>query len=194
MRADADLEDFNEKISGRVRQSDPGTNTEPFIFPFNRVYLEMYGREARIRVFMIIAFVILFIACVNFMNMTTARSGRRAREVGMRKVVGASRRQVMLQFFGESILFTLLSLFLGIGLVRFLMPAFRSLTGKPLIFEQMINGPMLLGVAGIAILTGVLAGVYPALFLSGFRPSSVLKGESVKGKAGALFRRILVVT
>ncbi|MCJ7679367.1 MAG: ABC transporter permease, partial [Candidatus Aminicenantes bacterium] len=194
MRADTDLEDFNEKISGRVRQNDPGTNTEPFIFPFNRIYLEMYGREARIRVFLVIAFVILFIACVNFMNLTTARSGRRAREVGMRKVVGASRRQVMRQFFGESILFTLLSLFLGIGLVRLLMPAFRSLTGKPLIFGQMINGPMLLGVAGIAIMTGVLAGVYPALFLSGFRPSSVLKGESVKGKAGALFRRILVVT
>ncbi|HZX10367.1 MAG TPA: ABC transporter permease, partial [Acidobacteriota bacterium] len=188
-----DLESFNKKIINRIRQSRPETNSEPFLYPFNKIYLQVWGRMGQIRTFTIIAFLILIIACINFMNLTTARSSQRSREVGFRKVVGAKRSQVTKQFFGESILFTFISLVTALILVRLLMPFFRTLTGKPLYFLSLTNGPMVVGILAVTILTGLIAGIYPAVFLSSFRPAAVLKGKGISGKKGDLFRKILVV-
>jgi len=188
-----DVEAFNEKIFDRVRNSDASTNIEPYIYPFSDVYLDLYGRMANIRTFSIIGLVILIIACINFMNLSTARSAHRAREVGLRKVVGAQRRQIIRQFFGESVLFTLFSLVVAVGAVWLLMPSFRTLTGKPLQLSTFWDASGILGILGVAIMTGFLAGSYPALFLSAFRPAAVLKGSKQSGGGGALFRKILVV-
>ncbi|MFA9453575.1 MAG: ABC transporter permease, partial [Candidatus Aminicenantaceae bacterium] len=193
MADNIDVEAFNEKIFNRVRLSNADTNVEPYIYPFSGVYLDIYGRRGNILTFSLIGLVILTIACINFMNLSTARSAHRAREVGMRKVVGAQRRQIIRQFFGESLIFTLLSLLLALGAVWLLLPSFRTLTGKPLQLSSFWDVSGILGVLGVTLVTGFLAGSYPALFLSAFRPVAVLKGSRQSGAGGAWFRKILVV-
>ena len=193
MADNVDIAAFNEKIFNRIRQSNPNTNSEPFLYPYSMVYLEYWGRMTNIRIFSMIAFVILIIACINFMNLSTARSAHRAREVGLRKVVGAQRHQVMRQFFGESLLFTLLSLGVAILIVRVCLPGFRNLTAKPLPIKDLIDPAILLGILAVTIATGFLSGSYPALFLSSFQPAAVLKGGRVSRAKGGLFRKMLVV-
>ena len=187
-------ESFNEKIKDRIRQSDPKTILEPLLFPFNRVYMEWYNRKESIRLFSLIALFILIIACINFMNLTTARSARRAREVGLRKVVGAERAQLIRQFFSESILYILFSLGVAILLAYLCLPAFRTLTAKPLQIQLFGSFTNVLGIAGIVLIAGILAGSYPALYLSSFRPVRVLAGPVQSAGRGGLFRKILVVT
>ncbi|MFA9452419.1 MAG: ABC transporter permease [Candidatus Aminicenantaceae bacterium] len=160
------------------------------------------GNKRFVYLFSVIALFILFIACVNFINLSTARSERRAREVGLRKVVGAARIQVIKQFFGESIILALLSLLLAVMAAWLLMPVFNGLTGKSLSFD--IFDPMvLLGLLGITCLAGLLAGLYPALYLSSFEPINVLRNNLMarswlkrpsnrQARKGSL-RRILVV-
>jgi len=193
MAPGTDAAAFNKKIFNRIRESDPNAIIEPFIYPFSRIYLHIWGRIENIRIFSIIALFILIIACINFMNLSTARSTHRAREVGLRKVVGALRPQVIRQFFGESMLFTILALFIAIGFVFLIFPAFRSLTGKPLQLAETIDPAVMVGILFVALMTGLLSGCYPALFLSGFRPIVVLKGGHKPGKQGGVFRKVLVV-
>ena len=193
MADNVDISAFNDKIFDRIRQSNPSTNSEPFVYPFDKVYLDYWGRMANIRIFSLIAFVILVIACINFMNLSTARSSHRAREVGLRKVVGAQRRQVMRQFFGESLIFTFISLGASLLIVRVFLPAFRNLTAKPLPIKEFMDPVILFGIFAVTVATGLLSGSYPALFLSSFRPVAVLKGGHVSGSKGGLFRKSLVV-
>jgi len=188
-----DSEAFNEKISNRIRRSMPENNSEPVLYPFGKVYLEMWGRLDTVRIFSLIALAILIIACVNFMNLSTARSAHRAREVGLRKVVGARRQQVMRQFFGESLIFTFLSLGLSLLMLRLFLPAFRNFTAKPLPIKDLLDPAILLGIVGVSIATGLLSGSYPALFLSSFQPVAVLKGGRISGVAGGVFRKVMVV-
>lgn len=149
------------------------------------------GRIEYVRLFMLIAFFILLIACFNFMNLATARAVKRAKEIGVRKVVGATRKMLMGQFISESLLISFLSLLLALVLVGLLLPAFRQVTGKPLPFP--IGIYELVIAIGITLLTGLLAGSYPALFLSSLKPISVLKGVLGFKPVGALFRKSLVV-
>jgi putative ABC transport system permease protein len=151
------------------------------------------GAARYISIFSIAAAIVLLIACINFMNLATARSSRRAREVGLRKVVGARRGQIVAQFFGESVLFAWLALALASGLVAALLPAFNRLAGKTIGFGTMLRWPVLPGLAILASLTGILAGVYPALVLSSFRPVRVLKGLVRSGIRSNAFRKVLVV-
>jgi putative ABC transport system permease protein len=189
----ANVEAFNKKIFNRIRQSDPKTILEPLLFLFKNYALDIAGRKEGVRIFSIIAFLILIIACINFMNLTTARSARRAKEVGLRMVIGADRGQVMRQFFGESLLFTILSLMIAVGIILISLPAFRSLTGKPLHSANFLHPLILAGIVGVTLLTGFLAGSYPALLLSGFKPASVLKGLRDSVNRGSAFRKGLVV-
>ncbi len=193
MAGNADIAAFNEKIFDRIRRSNPKTNSEPFLYPLSKVYLEYWGRMANIRIFSLIAFVILVIACINFMNLSTARSAHRAREVGLRKVVGAQRRQVIRQFFGESLILTFISLGAALLIVRVCLPAFRNLTVKPLPIKDFVDPAIILGILAVTVLTGFLSGSYPALFLSSFQPVAVLKGGRIAGFKGGLFRKTLVV-
>jgi len=149
------------------------------------------GSTAAVYTFSAVAFVVLLIACVNFMNLTTARSTQRAKEVGIRKVVGANRSQLILQFLGESVLLTAIAMLLALALVELVLPAFSAFLEKPIEFS--LADPLTLATLVIGtIVVGVIAGSYPAFYLSHFRPASVLKG-TVSGGGSALLRRLLVV-
>ncbi len=146
-----------------------------------------------VRIFAVIAFLVLLIACINYMNLATARSGLRSREVGVRKVVGAGRPEIIRQFFGESLLFAAVSGLFAAGLVRLLLPQFNHLTGKAVPPGALAAAPVVLFLAAAALFAGVLSGIYPALFLSAFRPASIFRGGSMTGTRSALFRKSLVV-
>jgi putative ABC transport system permease protein len=171
-----------------------------FLEPLRDVYLystrngSSNGNIDNVYIFSIVAVFILAIACINFVNLTTARSAERAKEVGIRKVVGALRAQLTGQFIGESIVICLISFLLSIGLVSLLIPSFNTMAGKTVsegLFSQPSYVLMLLGFSmGIAL----LAGFYPALVLSSFRPVTVLKGRFSTGAKGILLRKGLVVT
>ncbi|MEN6310191.1 MAG: ABC transporter permease, partial [Acidobacteriota bacterium] len=146
-----------------------------------------------VRTFSIIALFVLLIACINFMNLATARSANRAREVGMRKVVGALRKALAAQFYGESILTAALSGLVALGLVILLLPAFNALAGKHMPLISLLAPKFILGILAVTLTTGFIAGSYPALFLSSFQPVKVLKGGTAAGARSAFFRKVLVV-
>ena len=151
------------------------------------------GDRKYVVVFSIIAVFVLFIACVNFMNLSTARSTTRAKEVGMRKTVGASRKQLVLQFYGESLFLTTMACVFAVILVLFLLPTFNQITGKQLKLD-LIDAQLVVGLIAVVLLTALTAGSYPAIYLSSFRPVKVLKGVFKTEGKGQAFRRILVVT
>ena len=149
------------------------------------------GSAAVVVTFSAVAFVVLMIACINFMNLTTARSTQRAREVGIRKVVGASRGQLIAQFLGESILLTALAMLLAMSIVEIVLPAVADFLEKPLAFS-LAEPALLLSLLGGVVVVGLIAGSYPAFYLSSFRPVEVLKG-SASGGGASLLRKGLVV-
>jgi len=141
----------------------------------------------------IVAFLLLLIACINFMNLSTARYATRAHEVGMRKVVGANRGQLIKQFLGESTLMALISLPGAVVLHELLKPVMAASLGSIFSISLMENPRVLIIIIFVTVLTGVFAGSYPAFYLSSFKPISVFKGKLLKGKKGSTFRNILVV-
>ncbi|MFD2935901.1 ABC transporter permease [Spirosoma flavum] len=156
--------------------------------------LEPTGDVSYIYLFSAIGLFILLIACINYMNLATARSAGRAKEVGMRKVVGALRSQLIGQFLSESILLVTLSLGVAVVLVLFCLPALNKFTQKQLAFTQIVEPAFLSILVGITLLTGVVAGSYPAFFLTSFRPLGVLKGQIVSAMRTGKLRQVLVIT
>ena len=155
--------------------------------------LEPNGNAQYVYIFAIVAIFILLIACVNFMNLTTARSAGRAKEVGIRKVLGTSRRELMRQFLVESIALVTVSLVLAIGLAALGLPLFNTLAGKTIALKNLFSPTLLLLIATLPLLVGLFAGSYPAFFLSAFRPIEVLKGKLKTGSGGERLRSVLVV-
>jgi ABC-type antimicrobial peptide transport system permease subunit len=149
------------------------------------------GRIQYVKLFSIIAIFILLIACINFMNLSTARASRRMKEVGIKKVVGAQRSSIIVQHLSESIFMTGLSLMMAMLLVYLLLPSFEIITGKE--FNLAIDDTLLFSMAGITALTGLVSGSYPALYLSGFRPAVVLKGLLKTSAGESWIRKGLVV-
>jgi putative ABC transport system permease protein len=151
------------------------------------------GRIENVRVFSIIAWIILFIACINFMNLATARSEKRAREVGVRKVLGAGKKILIIQFIGEALFLALLSAVIAVFLIALLLPAFNTLVQKQLTtgFDHPSH---MLTIVLIALVCGLVASSYPALYLSSFSPVAVLKGAKLKDSGAAYIRKGLVVT
>lgn len=171
-----------------------------FTFPMNKWHLygefkdgkNIGGMIEYVKLFTIIAIIILLIACVNFMNLSTARSEKRAKEVGIRKTLGSDKKQLITQFFFEPIILALIAFILSVCVVYLLMPFFNSLVSKNL--HLAIFTPFFLtGAAVIILFTGIVAGSYPALYLSSFSPVKVLKGTFAAGKSAVLPRRILVI-
>ncbi|MBY0434377.1 MAG: ABC transporter permease [Cyclobacteriaceae bacterium] len=142
-------------------------------------------------VFITIAFLILVVACINYINLSTAKSAGRAREIGLRKTFGGVRGELFFQFMLESFVLVLISALVALLLVVFFLPQFNDLTGKTFTILHIVNGPMLLIISGVVLLVTLLAGSYPALFVSGFQPASVLKGKFAFGKGSIRFRQFL---
>lgn len=198
MKPGTDIEQFNEKFRYYFRQvrNDETMTTELFLFPLAKERLYYYDGTPtnlkNITMFGVIAAFILLIACVNFMNLSTARATTRSREIGMRKVAGASRGQLISQFLGESLLMSAISLVVALLLVQLLLPVFNDLTGKSLALS-FFNPEILFTLIGVTVFTGLIAGSYPALYLSSLKPSSVMKGSGGFGRGNSWFRRGLVI-
>ncbi len=207
VKKNTNLEALSERISGIVKEHLPKSKKELFLQPLSAIHLHskdinswevVYpnaGNITYVYIFGLIAVCILFVACINFMNLATARSSTRAREVGMRKVSGARRVDLIKQFIGESIILSVLSLGFGILIVELLLPAFNRLSGKQLFLQYTESILLWITLLGIAIFTGLAAGSYPALFLSAFEPSKVLKASAhLASRRGGYLRKVLVVS
>jgi putative ABC transport system permease protein len=183
-----------------IKHSGPNSTTEIFLYPVNRLHLyanfvngvESGGKIESVKVFLVIAAFILLIACINFMNMSTARSEKRAREVGIRKVAGALKNSLVFQFLIESILIAAIAGIISVVLVYLSLPAFNALTKEELRIE-FDHAYFWMAFSGFVMITGLLAGSYPAFFLSSFRPVAVLKGTFKKAHALVTPRKVLVI-
>ncbi|MCK4759545.1 MAG: ABC transporter permease, partial [Candidatus Aminicenantes bacterium] len=146
-----------------------------------------------VTLFTLIAAFILIIACINFMNLSTARAAKRAKEVGLRKVVGANRRLLSTQFIGESLLTALLAMILALVIVNVLLPSFSAFSGHDLGLNSLLNPVGLLMLISVFLITGLAAGLYPSFYLSAYKPATILRGELSRGARGAIIRKALVV-
>jgi ABC-type antimicrobial peptide transport system permease subunit len=187
LRADADADLVEKKIKnflqGYNKYLGPHLRIELGLQRFSDMYLHSDfkngyvsgGRIEYVQIFSMVAIVILLIACINFMNLTTARSTRRAKEIGVRKVTGALRSSIIAQFMIEAMLFVVLAVLISLLLTELILPTFNSLTGKKieLSLEEM---NFWITLSTLTMITGFISGSYPSLFLSSFRPISVLKG------------------
>src|SRR5882724_4088411 len=190
---------FMQKYMGAEMQRN-GSKLSLSLTPLRDVYFEnasvfdnvRHGDKKVVYVFLSIAVLILLIACINFMNLSTIRAAERSKEVGLRKVMGALRRTLAGQFLGESLLLAIISCVLSLGLLQLLMPAYNSVLGYKLAVPYSAWW-LYAFLGGAAIAVGLLAGSYPALILSRFSPIETLKGKLRLGKGGSLFRQVLVV-
>ena len=201
LKPGADVSHLNEKIAELVNRKTNGevTHRTLFVAPFSKNYLygnyengkQAGGRIDYVRLFSIIAVFILLIACINFMNLSTAKAARRLKEVGIKKAVGAERSTLIFQYLGESTLMAMLSLLTATGLVLLFLPQFNQITGKQL--HLPLDASLILSLLAITLVTGLLAGSYPALYLSAFNPVKVLKGTLSKSVGELWARKGLVV-
>jgi len=154
---------------------------------------EPTGNINSLYILLAVGVLILLVACINFMNLATARSAKRAKEVGLRKVVGATRRQLIRQFMGESLIYTAISMVFALVLAHAFLPVLNRLTEQALGFGDIFQTHILAGMVGIYLLVGFVSGSYPALFLSAVQPTKILRSTFETGTQGVLFRKILVV-
>jgi putative ABC transport system permease protein len=185
--------ELEEKIANLIKDNNPESTTEPILYPFNKLHLYFFNNLKNVKTVAIIAGLILLIACINFVNLTTAKSAKRAREVGMRKVVGARKQQLVFQFIIESILFSLISIFIAVTLAEMFLPLFNDVSGKELVFINSSNMFMLIALPLFGIVLGFLAGIYPSFVLSSFKPIKVLKGSTISLGGRSIVRKILVI-
>ncbi|MGK7371590.1 MAG: ABC transporter permease, partial [Candidatus Halalkalibacterium sp. M3_1C_030] len=195
LHAGVDIDALNKKINDFIKERNEGSNVDLFVYPFADQYLYGQfeqgevagGRIDYVYLFSVVAIFILLIACINFMNLSTAKATKRAKEVGIRKSIGASKGSLVGQFIGESMIITFFSLLLSILLVEAFLPVFNGLTDK-VIDVNYFEPVLLLTFIGTALFTGLIAGSYPAFYLSSFEAVKTLKG-SIKSSAGEVFAR-----
>jgi putative ABC transport system permease protein len=207
-----DIDKFNKKIKyftqEKIKEAFKGDSQLKYLLQWEgNLFLQRYsdkylhnhydngvpsgGRIEYVKLFSLIAVFVLLIACINFMNLSTAKASGRFKEVGIRKVIGARRHSLIFQFIGESLIMAFLSLALTFLFVQLLLPAFREITGKEISLH--INSSLILSAIGITLITGFVAGSYPALYLSSFRPAVVLKGKLNNSSGDSSIRKVLVV-
>jgi len=197
----ANVDAINKKLYSYLDSKQKGLNAKFSIYPMSRWRLydnfengkEIQGRIKYVHLFSLIAWIILIIACINFMNLSTARSEQRAREVGVRKVLGAGKVNLISQFIGESLIMALISAGVAVAIISVSLPAFNNLVEKQLSLN--LNAPFhIFGLLSIALICGLIAGSYPAFYLSSFNPIMALKGVKIKTNNSAGFiRRGLVI-
>ncbi len=190
----------NNQLTGMIKAHDKEVNGEPFMHPLSKWHLydkfengkNVGGRIDQLRIFFLLAFCILLIACVNFMNLSTAKSEKRAREVGVRKAIGSSRNNLVGQFMFESVLLTTLSMLVAFVLIEVSLPYFNNLLGITLGIDYK-DYKFWSVFLGLTLLTAVIAGSYPAFYLSSFDPVKVLKGFKLSGGSSLSIRKFLVI-
>ena len=197
LRKNTDPGLFEKKINKGIERFIPDGNAALFLLPLKDVHFSLAGignwvtQEAnpgnRSAVFILsfLAVIVLLIACVNYMNLATARSSQRSREVGVRKMVGAHRSDILKQFYSESLVHCFAAFMLALLLVWLFLPVFRQITEKPIGFSLIASMPPLLFLLGVVMLTGVVSGSYPALFLSSFPPLRIVRGMTKEGRSSA---------
>jgi putative ABC transport system permease protein len=200
LQENSPLSDVGEKISNLVHTFSEKSKSDYSLNPLTRIHLhftfgsdQSIGYVRYVYIFSTIAIFVLLIACINFMNLSTARSENRAKEIGMRKVVGANRKNIIAQFFGESLLLALLALCIAVVLIIILLPVFNSISGKSLEFSVLGSRTFIIGIIAITLFTGLVSGSYPALVLSTFKPVRVLQGSKVRISKRSPLRKTLVV-
>ena len=192
------VEGFYDKFMAEMGKQI-NASFKPIVTPLKDLHFsnfhwdEPQGKRDYIYIFIIVSVFLLLIACINYVNLATARSMKRAKEVGIRKVLGAYKSQLIKQFLSESILTGFISLFFAMLMVELILPTFNELTGKSLSFGLSAPLNIYLFIIVVTFLVGVVSGIYPAMFLSSYSPSSVLKGEITKSKKAGMTRKILVV-
>lgn len=198
------LKEFTRRNMGGERFDEwvaKGNSWEYFVQPIAQIHLtsdlngefEANGNQTYVYIFSVISLIILLIACINFMNLSTAKSSVRAKEVGMRKVVGSGRSRLIVQFLSESVLLSIIALAIGIGIVIVLMPLYRNLIGRELELPFLGNFVVIPALLGLGLVVGIISGSYPAFFLSSFKPITALKGNKTSGKSDSWMRNILVI-
>lgn len=202
LHPNADYEEVNEKIAGYIIEKNPPEEGEEyfvklFMFPFEKLHLYSVsgsgGGIEFVYIFSAIAVFVLIIACVNFINLSTARSLRRSREIGLRKTAGANRKQIITQFLGESVMIAFLSMIVAVILVYLLLPAFNQLVDRELVFK-LTKLNVIVSLIAMVLFVGILAGIYPAIYLSSFKPIKVLKSHVAASGKRSVFRRVLVIS
>jgi predicted permease len=199
LKEDTDAEAFNASIAGIIARHSGDAYRQAFVLPFSDTYLyntfdhgvRQGGRIEQVRLFSLIALFILAIACINFMNLATAKASRRVKEVGVKKALGVARRQLIVQFLSEALLLTACGVVTALLLVSLLLPEFNQLTGKQIVLSS--DPALWMGVLAITLFTGLLAGSYPALYLSSFAPLAVLKGLRQTSAGEVWARKGLVI-
>jgi len=200
LRSSAMADPANNKLINLIKKNCSDCSTTPFLFPYaeSRLYSEFEngkkagGRIQQVFLFSVVAILILLMACINFMNLSTARSTNRSREVGVRKSVGAQRFNLIFQFITEAVFLSFIAMIFAVVMVKLLLPFFNDVTDKSI--QLNLSDPVfVVGILSITIFAGVLAGSYPAFILSRFNPVKVLKGTSQPGLSGNALRKFLVV-
>jgi ABC-type antimicrobial peptide transport system permease subunit len=196
----SDLKAVDKKLTDVVKEYLPETTTKYVLFPLLDIHLHsQFGFEISkgpvivVYIFTLIAVFVLLIACINFINLSTAKAAGRAKEIGIKKVTGADQKTLITQFMLESLFLVSIALVLALIIVGLALPLFNNISGKSFILHDLFQLKFIISVIAVGLVAGFLSGVYPALYLSSFNPISVLKGESVSGKGNARFRQILVV-
>ena len=209
VRAGTDVKPIEETLKTMCSQmiaADSGISAQgfkmtPFLVPLSDLHFDpknlwendsTRGDKTYLTIFSVVALLILLIACINYMNLATARSARRAREVGLRKSLGSARTEIAKQFFYESFLMTVGSLVFALLLVVIFLQPFNELAHKSFTLMSLLNPYMIAIVLVIVLLMSIISGSYPAIYLSGFRPAEVLKGQVIRGIGAELFRKSLV--
>jgi len=195
----ANLKMTEQKLNAIFRKNCSSCQNESFLFPFEDLYLHGQfdngksagGRIEYVKIFILTAFFVILMACANFTNMATAQASTRWREVGVRKVVGARRGSLIQQFLGESVLMAVISFCFAILIVELNLPFFNELTNKKISFAE--DGGMLFSFASMTLLTGLLAGSFPAVYLSAVKPLQALKGKTIPGASLSGLRKSLTV-
>ncbi|MBN2246846.1 MAG: ABC transporter permease, partial [Candidatus Aminicenantes bacterium] len=185
-----------QDVDNKIEKLEKPVPHKFVLHPFNTMRLFGINDTGVIRsvsLFSFLAFLVLLIACINYINLTTARSANRAKEIGLRKVVGAHRKDIIRQFFGESIVFAIIALCFAFVLVLLFLPTISRIAGSRLSINLALHHFILIEIVGILLLTGIFAGCYPAVFLSSFRPVKVFKGILYSGKRNSILRKGLVV-
>lgn len=196
----ADIQNVNKKLTDVVLEHIPQTRTKFVLFPLTDIHLhgqfgfeESKGPVISVIIFTLIAVFVLLIACINFINLLTAKASARTREIVIKKVAGADQKMLALQFMLESFMMVLISLVLAGLLVALSLETFNSISGKRFELSDLINTRFVLGFILIGLFAGFISGIYPALYLSSIRPLAVLKGETLSGKGNGRMRQVLVV-